>query len=430
MKRMLRILLTALMATSTLATAEAAKIVKPTPRPVIETYANWEELRIAKGWPEVDAAVKLPLPKRLLIATAALTTPDRKVRDPNYGFALLLSGPTSRDATRLLAKGVLMNEYAFGDRTPAVLRSLAAEAMRGCKSCVAAYGLIQYAGLDVPQNDVVAYKWYRWAAVVGNAKGIEATALALAEGRGTPKNITEAKKWANRLERARRAKLYTEIAKRIVLSKTPDDVAVSSDLLLQSIALNPLDAGRPAKQLLNLDYPPSVQDEAMAAIRAEGRAADPNALKVMAQVLWKKDKPEAVDEAISIFQTLAERGNADAIDYLSRALSRSDVDKSRKDRIIGSLQTAAASGYAKASKVLGNAYYYGTGVDASLEKAQTYRESAAKQNDPEAQYLLGMMMLQSTDNQQDDATGRQWLEKSAAGGYPLAQAALQKLSSN
>ncbi|MDP9807711.1 TPR repeat protein [Rhizobium tibeticum] len=430
MKRILRILLTALMATSTLATAEAAKIVKPTPRPVIETYANWEELRIAKGWPEVNAAVKLPLPKRLLIATAALTTPDRKVRDPNYGFALLLSGPTSRDATRLLAKGVLMNEYAFGDRTPAVLRSLAAEAMRGCKSCVAAYGLIQYAGLDVPQNDVVAYKWYRWAAVVGNAKGIEATALALAEGRGTPKNITEAKKWANRLERARRAKLYTEIAKRIVLSKTPDDVAVSSDLLLQSIALNPLDAGRPAKQLLNLDYPPSVQDEAMAAIRAEGRAADPNALKVMAQVLWKKDKPEAVDEAISIFQTLAERGNADAIDYLSRALSRSDVDKSRKDRIIGSLQTAAASGYAKASKVLGNAYYYGTGVDASLEKAQTYRESAAKQNDPEAQYLLGMMMLQSTDNQQDDATGRQWLEKSAAGGYPLAQAALQKLSSN
>ncbi|CAN7601629.1 tetratricopeptide repeat protein [Rhizobium sp. LjRoot258] len=430
MKSIPRILLTALMATSTLATAEAVKIIKPTPRPVIETYANWEELRIAKGWPEVNAAVKLSLPKRLLIATAALTTPDRKVRDPNYGFALLLAGPTSRDATRLLAKGVLMNEYAFGDRTPAVLRSLAAEAMRGCKSCVAAYGLIQYAGLDVPQNDVVAYKWYRWAAVVGNAKGIEATALALAEGRGTPKNIPEAKKWANRLEPARRAKLYTEIAKRIVLSKTPDDVAVSSDLLLKSIALNPLDAGRPAKQLLNLDYPQSVQDEAMAAIRAEGRAADPNALKVMAQVLWKKDKPEAVDEAISIFQTLAERGNADAIDYLSRALSRSDVDKRRKDQIIGSLQSAAASGYARASKVLGNAYYYGTGVDASLAKAQTYRESAAKQNDPEAQYLLGMMMLQSTDNEQDDATGRQWLEKSAAGGYPLAQAALQKLSSN
>ncbi len=219
MKSIPRILLTALMATSTLATAEAAKIIKPTPRPVIETYANWEELRIAKGWPEVNAAVKLSLPKRLLIATAALTTPDRKVRDPNYGFALLLAGPTSRDATRLLAKGVLMNEYAFGDRTPAVLRSLAAEAMRGCKSCVAAYGLIQYAGLDVPQNDVVAYKWYRWAAVVGNAKGIEATALALAEGRGTPKNIPEAKKWANRLEPARRAKLYTEIAKRIVLQQ-------------------------------------------------------------------------------------------------------------------------------------------------------------------------------------------------------------------
>ncbi|OWV84547.1 tetratricopeptide repeat protein [Rhizobium sp. R693] len=430
MKAILRISLTALMTTATIMTAEAAKIAKPTPRPVIETYANWEELRIAKRWPEVDAAVKLPLPKRLLIATAALTAPDRRLRDPNYGFALLLAGPTSRDATRLLAKGVLMNDYVFGERTPAVLRSLAAEAMRGCKSCVAAYGLIQYAGLDVPQNDAVAYKWYRWAAVVGNAKGIEATSLALAEGRGTRKNLPEAKKWAARLEPARRAKLYTEIAKRIVLSKTPEDVAASSELLLQSMALNPLDAGRPAKQLLNLDYPQSTQDEAMAAIRAQGRAADPNALKIMAQVLWKRDGPEAVNEAISIFQTLAERGNADAIDYLSKALARSDVDKSRKDLIVASLQSAAASGYVSASKVLGNAYYYGTGVTASLEAAQTYRESAAKQNDPEAQYLLGMMMLQSTDKPQDEVTGRQWLEKSAAGGYPLARAALEKLSSN
>ncbi|MBW9113244.1 sel1 repeat family protein [Rhizobium cauense] len=428
MKSILLISLTALMATATIATAEAAKVVKPTPRPVIEKYANWEEMRISKGWPDVNAAAKLPLPKRLAIATAALTTPDRKVRDPSYGFALLLTGQTSRDATRLLAKGVLMNDYSFGDKTPAVLRSLAAEAMRGCKSCVAAYGLIQYAGQDVPQNDAVAYKWYRWAAVVGNAKGIEATSLALAEGRGTAKSIPEAKKWASRLEPTRRAKLYTEMAKRIVLSKNPEDVDVSSDLLLQAMALNPLDAGRPAKQLLNLDYPTPVQDKAMDEIRAAGRKADPNALKVMGQVLWRKDKPEAVDEAISMFQILAETGNVEAIDYLSKALERSDVDKSRKTQIIASLQSAAASGYAPASKVLGSAYYHGTGVDASLEKAQAYREAAAKQNDPEAQYLLGMMMLQVTNGSQDDSAGREWLEKSAAGGYALARAALQQLS--
>ncbi len=430
MKSVLRIVLTALLATTAIGPADATEVVKPTPRPVIEKYANWNEMRTSKGWPDVDAAVKLPLPKRLLIATAALTTPDRAVRDPSYGFSLLLAVPTSRDATRLLAKGILMNDYTFGDKTPTVLRSLASEAMRGCKSCVAAYGLIQNTGLDVPQNDEVAYKWYRWAAVVGNAKGIEATSLALAEGRGTPKNIPEAKKWAGRLEPARRAKLYTEIAKRIVLSKTGEDIAVSSDLLLQSMALNPLDAGRPAKQLLNLDYAPTVKDDAMAAIRAAGSKVDPNALKVMAQVLWKRDKPEAVDEAVSLFQTLAESGDTEAIDYLSRALGRSDIEKNRKDRIVATLETAAASGYAPASKALGNAYYYGTGVEASLEKARTYRESAAKQNDPEAQYLLGMMMIQSPDNTANDATGRQWLEKSATGGYPLARAALQKLSSN
>lgn len=352
------------------------------------------------------------------------------MRDPDYGFALLLAQPTSRDATRLLAKGVLMNDYSFGERTPAVLRSLATEAMRGCKSCVAAYGLIHFEGQDIPRNDAVAYKWYRWAAVVGNAKGIEALSLALVEGRGTPKNIVEAKKWAARLEPARRAKLYTEMAKRVVLSNSQEDMAASSDLLLQSMALNPADAGRPAKQLLNLDYAPEAQDKAMAAIRAAGPKADPNALKIMAEVLWKRGTPEAVAEAVSMFQTLAQGGDPEAVDYLSKALARSDLDKDKKDKIIASLTLAADSGYAQASKALGNAYYYGTGVDASLEKAESYRERAARQNDPEAQYLLGMMLLQSTSDRQNDEKGRQWLEKSATGGYPLARAALQKLSSN
>ncbi|EPE94410.1 serine/threonine protein kinase [Rhizobium grahamii] len=408
----------------------SAKVVKPTPKPVVETYANFEAMRIAKGWPDVSAATKLSLPKRLLIATAALTTKDRMVRDPDYGFALLLAGPTSRDATRLLAKGVLMNDYSFGERTPAVLRSLASEAMRGCKSCVAAYGLIHFEGEDIPRNDAVAYKWYRWAAVVGNAKGIEATSLALVEGRGTPRNIAEAKKWAARLEPARRAKLYTEMAKRVVLSNSDEDMAASADLLLQSMTLNPADAGRPAKQLLNLDYDAPTQEKAMAAIRAAGPKVDPNALKVMAEVLWKRSNPEAVSEAVSMFQTLATRGDTEAVDYLSRALARSDLDKATKDRIVASLTLAADSGYAQASKALGNAYYYGTGVDASLEKAESYRENAARQNDPEAQYLLGMMLLQSTGDSENDARGRQWLEKSATGGYPLARAALQKLSSN
>ncbi|MBB3544197.1 MULTISPECIES: SEL1-like repeat protein [unclassified Rhizobium] len=429
MKSTLCIILTALMAT-VVAMPASAKVVKPTPKPVVETYANFEAMRIAKGWPDAAAAARLPLPKRLLIATAALTTKDRLVRDPDYGFALLLAQPTSRDATRLLAKGVLMNDYSFGERTPAVLRSLATEAMRGCKSCVAAYGLIHFEGQDIPRNDAVAYKWYRWAAVVGNAKGIEALSLALVEGRGTPKNIVEAKKWAARLEPARRAKLYTEMAKRVVLSNSQEDMAASSDLLLQSMALNPADAGRPAKQLLNLDYAPEAQDKAMAAIRAAGPKADPNALKIMAEVLWKRGTPEAVAEAVSMFQTLAQGGDPEAVDYLSKALARSDLDKDKKDKIIASLTLAADSGYAQASKALGNAYYYGTGVDASLEKAESYRERAARQNDPEAQYLLGMMLLQSTSDRQNDEKGRQWLEKSATGGYPLARAALQKLSSN
>lgn len=421
--------LAALIAITAVSIGQAAQVAKPMPKPIMETYSSWDAMKSAKGWPDVDAAAKLPLMKRLQIATAALTIADRKVRNPDYGFALLLSGPPSREATRLLAKGVLTNEYAFGDKTRSVLRSLATEGMRGCKSCVAAYAEIQYSAGE-PENDAVAYKWYRWAALVGNNKGIEATAIALSEGRGTEKNLTEARNWADRLDAPRRAKLYTELAKRVVMGKTPDDIAASGDLLLQAMALNPADSARPAKQLLSLDFPPAMKDQAMAAIRAAGPDVDPNALKMLAVALWKSDNPASLDEAISIFQRLAESGNPDAADYLTKALARSDIDKARKDQIVATLQAAASSGYASAAKALGNVYYYGTGVEASLARAQTYRENAAAQNDPEAQYLLGMMMLQSSDTADKLASGRQWLEKSADGGYPLARAALLKLSSN
>jgi hypothetical protein len=97
---------------------QASQLVKPIPRPVIEAYANWEELRVARGWPTREAAAKLSSAKRIEIATAALTAPHREVRNVEYGFDLLLSGPPSRDATRLLAKAILMNDYNFGRKAP------------------------------------------------------------------------------------------------------------------------------------------------------------------------------------------------------------------------------------------------------------------------------------------------------------------------
>jgi TPR repeat protein len=402
---------------------QASQLVKPIPRPVIEAYANWEELRVARGWPTREAAAKLSSAKRIEIATAALTAPHREVRNVEYGFDLLLSGPPSRDATRLLAKAILMNDYNFGRKAPAVLGRLATESMQGCKSCVAAYAEIQYSGNGIPQNDELAFKWYRWAAIVGNAKGMEATAIALAEGRGTAKNLAEAKTWADRLEPPRRAKVYVELAKRIVKSGDPVEVAMSADLLLQAIALNPADAARPLKQLFGPDYPQNLRDKAMANIRAPNADADPAVILVVAQFLWKSGD---VSGALPLFETLSSTGNPAAADYLVQALSRFDIDKGRKQQIFTNLQSAADSGQVAAAKALGNAYFYGTGVPLSLAKSQTYRAAAAERNDAEAQYLLGMMLLESSNDDGVDA-GRHWLERSAAGGYPLARAALLTL---
>lgn len=59
MKSTLCIILTALMAT-VVAMPASAKVVKPTPKPVVETYANFEAMRIAKGWPDAAAAAGFP----------------------------------------------------------------------------------------------------------------------------------------------------------------------------------------------------------------------------------------------------------------------------------------------------------------------------------------------------------------------------------
>lgn len=423
MRSILFMTIAGLAAAAGVSTGQASQLVKPTPRPVTEAFASWEDLRVARGWPTSEVAATLSVAKRIEIATAALTAPHREVRNVEYGFDLLLSGPPSRDATRLLAKAILMNDYNFGEKAPAVLGRLAAESMQGCKSCVAAYAEIQYSGNGIPQNDQLAFKWYRWAAIVGNAKGMEATAIALAEGRGTAKNLAQAKTWAARLEPPRRAKVYVELAKRIAKSGDPAEVAMSADLLLQAMALNPADAARPLKQLFGPEYPQNVRDAAMASIRVGNADKDPAVMLLVAQFLWKSG---AASEALPVFETLSSIGNPVAADYLVQALSRSDIDKHRKQQIIASLQSAADGGQVAAAKALGDAYFYGTGVEPSLAKSQTYRAEAAKGTDAEAQYLLGMMLLQSGGEDQVDA-GRQWLERSAAGGYPLARAALLTL---
>ena len=138
---------------------------------------------VAAPLPSLEAARKLPIARQLEVAAAALNEPRRELRNPDLGFSLLISvAPRNREAVRLLAKGIVNNDYSFGPNVGKVMNLLAKEAMRGSSSCIIAWARIQQRGVDVPKNDALAYKWYRWAAVVGNLRGIEETSLALLEG--------------------------------------------------------------------------------------------------------------------------------------------------------------------------------------------------------------------------------------------------------
>lgn len=76
--------------------------------------------------------------------------------------------------------------------------------------------------------------------------------------------------------------------------------------------------------------------------------------------------------------------------------------------------TLAASGIAEAQYSLGFLYQSGWGPERDLLQAITWYTSAAEQNEPRAQFNLGLLLLNGEDNvEKDTKTGLLWLTRSA-----------------
>jgi len=396
----------------------------------VEAARTWEELRAAQGWPELPAALKLPPAKRLEIATVALVTPRREARNLDYGFALALSlAKQNRDAVRLVARGVLSNEYTFGkDRIERVLRLLANEGIRGSSSCVVAWARIHDLGLDMPQDAARAYEWYRWGALVGNQRGIEETAFALAKGKGTAKNVDVALEWLNKLPPERRAKQYAELGNYLAGTGLPDDFARSEAVYIVAMQTDPLIAIGVAAKLSDPRYSESARKAAMAVIASGDANGSPLAQRIIARGLWESTSEADIAKAISLFLKAARAGDQDAVNHLALAMSRSGVSTSTQIEIFPVLETQAKLGNTNAIRAVGEAYFSGRGTSLSLQKAAEFRRLAADRGDVEAQYLLGLMYLQANGVEKDIPEATKWLTKSAEAGNLIARSALMSLT--
>ena len=85
--------------------------------------------------------------------------------------------------------------HAQQERTPQEVADLLTQAERGDPEAQLEVGEMYVAGRDVPQNDVVAFAWYRQAAEQGVAEAQFNVGLMYSSGRGVPRDEAEAVTW-------------------------------------------------------------------------------------------------------------------------------------------------------------------------------------------------------------------------------------------
>ncbi|CUX65386.1 MULTISPECIES: tetratricopeptide repeat protein [Agrobacterium] len=411
---------------ATMVAQAAGKSSVPVPK-VRATITVSPQALPATRLPSLEAAKKLPVARQLEIATAALNETRRDLRNPDLGFSLLISAaPRSREAVRLLAKGIVNNDYSFGANTGKVMNLLAKEAMRGSSSCVIAWARMQL-GIDVPKNDALAYKWYRWAALVGNLRGIEETSLALLEGRGVTRDVNEAIALLDKLQPARRGARYVETASLLMQGADPDATARAEKLLLSAIDLSPERSLSAATKLSDGRFSAAAREKAQAVIAAAPKGGPISEEGKIARALWNSNDPAEIRKGVDMFAEAARAGDEKAVPFLAKALNRSGVPATMHDRILQILEPYADRGDMEAIRAVSEAYFVGRGTSRSFEKAAAYRKLAATQGDSEAQYLLGLMYAQATGVVKDIGQAKYWLTQSADGGYLLARSALISL---
>ena len=79
---------------------------------------------------------------------------------------------------------------------------------------------------------------------------------------------------------------------------------------------------------------------------------------------------------------------------------------------------------------MGECYAYGMHVPQNYEEALNWHEKAARQGNPDSQYILGLSYNHGLAGTEDHDAAAEWYRQAASRGHSAAQKALEELESS
>jgi len=131
--------------------------------------------------------------------------------------------------------------------------------------------------------------------------------------------------------------------------------------------------------------------------------------------------------AARIYQTLAERGDANAQNNLGVMYVNGQGTRRDYNQAVKWFRQAAALGSPAAQFNLGETYFRGRGVEQDLLAAARWYSRAAEQGYAQAQFTLAVLYLIGAGVPANSQKAAYWFERAAAQGHPEAQQELGEM---
>lgn len=131
------------------------------------------------------------------------------------------------------------------------------------------------------------------------------------------------------------------------------------------------------------------------------------------------DNTENSIKTVSLFQRVADKGNAKAMYVLSLLYQNGFYVKEDNDKAVEYLKKSADMGYPEAEYSLAYLYLTGMYVGKDYKKGIQLMTDAANKNLPDAQNNIGMLYLKGELVEKDLKRAKKWLEKASANGSSM-----------
>jgi TPR repeat protein len=297
-------------------------------------------------------------------------------------------------------------------------------AKRGDGSSQISLARMYQKGINIKQDDELAFYWFRQASNLGYSQAQLMVANILDKGIGTDKNHAEALVLYKKLAKKNNAKALYYLGK--LYSNSPETIDKGFEYALLSAKKDYVLAQYLVAQIYHVGNK-KFRDLKQAKYWYQKAAQQGNtkAQYNLANFYYLGNGTEkSFKKAFKWYQKAAKQGHVRAQYSLGlRYLLGKGVDKDYK-KATKWLLASAKQGNAFAQYSVALRYALGQGVEKNLSEKIFWFKKAAVQNHQQAQYSLGIYYLSKGEQK----IAIKYLEKAAVSGHSLAQKKLKKIS--